>query len=235
MFISIVGFAQDNNRLEGKWILIQFKNVKTGEVEEAVSEYSMFTFRDSANMVMFGVYPSCNGFTGRYVIHDSNKISVKRIMAGTRVSCPLEQEVLKAMDSSSSYRRIDSTLYIYYNSNKEAMVFVSSSSHYQLPENMRVYLIAGIMPRFPGYLNRYIADSIRIPKDSTGEKISGTVYLNFIVEKDGSLSNIKVVRSVCPSLDSEAERLVSGMPKWTPGKQDGVPVRVNTTLPVHFR
>ncbi len=235
MLKTVSGFAQDTNKLNGKWQLIEFKNVKTGEVEEAVSEYCVVNLSDSANIVTFDVYPSCNGFCGRYIIQDSNKIAVGKIVSGTRVSCVLEQEVMKAMDASSSYKRKDSTLYIFYNNNKEAMVFISKNSHYILPENRRVYEIVGTMPRFPGDLSRYFADSIRVPKDTNGEKIRGTVYLTFIVEKDGSLSDIKILRSVCQSLDSEAERVVSGMPRWTPGKQDGVPVRVKTTLPIYFR
>lgn len=61
------------------------------------------------------------------------------------------------------------------------------------------------------------------------------MVLTFIVEKDGSLTNIKVVKSVSPSIDQEAIRSVKSMPKWNPGKQDGMTLRVKYTLPISFK
>jgi heat shock protein HslJ len=128
MSISLLGSAQGNNTLNGKWKLIQIKTIKTDEVLEMVTRYALFSFSDSANIVSFSVSPSCNGFWGKYIIQDSNKIKVKAIMSGTRVSCKLEEETMNAMDSGSSYRRTDSSLYIFYNNNKNAMVFIRENS-----------------------------------------------------------------------------------------------------------
>ena len=67
------------------------------------------------------------------------------------------------------------------------------------------------------------------------EGIQGRVTVSFIVEKDGRVSNVRLLRSVQPSLDKEAIRVVKSMPKWTPGKQNGKPVRVRFNLPVMFK
>ncbi len=65
--------------------------------------------------------------------------------------------------------------------------------------------------------------------------IQGLVNVSFVVEKDGSISGAKVTRGVDPSLDKEALRIIRSMPRWTPGKQDGKPVRVKYTIPVRFK
>lgn len=65
--------------------------------------------------------------------------------------------------------------------------------------------------------------------------ISGKVYIQFVIEKDGSITDVKVARGVDSSLDKEAVRVVKSMPKWTPGKQRGKPVRVAYTLPINFQ
>ena len=65
--------------------------------------------------------------------------------------------------------------------------------------------------------------------------IQGKVFVQFVIEKDGSVSNVKVTRSVDPSLDKEAIRVIQSMPKWTPGKHRQKPVRVSFTVPINFQ
>ena len=65
--------------------------------------------------------------------------------------------------------------------------------------------------------------------------IQGKVFVEFVIEKDGSITNVRVLRSVDPSLDKEAIRVVSSMPKWKPGKQRGKAVRVSYTVPINFK
>jgi protein TonB len=93
-------------------------------------------------------------------------------------------------------------------------------------------------PQYPGgeqALYTYVAQNVTYPPLSAEQNIEGTVVISFVVEKDGSLSNIKVVKSVHPLLDREALRVIGEMPKWKPGKQDGKEVRVQFNLPVNFR
>jgi TonB family protein len=94
------------------------------------------------------------------------------------------------------------------------------------------------MPSFPGgdrKLMEYLSENIRYPEELADACIQGRVIVSFIVEKDGSISNVKVAKSLDPLLDKEAVRVVSGMPKWIPGRQNGVAVRVRYIIPVTFR
>ena len=84
-------------------------------------------------------------------------------------------------------------------------------------------------------LTAYLSNSIKYPAIAEENGIQGRVVCTFVVERDGSITDVKVVRSVDPSLDKEATRVISSMPKWVPGKQDGEPVRVRFTLPVTFK
>jgi periplasmic protein TonB len=95
-----------------------------------------------------------------------------------------------------------------------------------------------VMPEFPGgqvALNKYLANNIRYPEIAKEMGIEGTVYIGFVIETDGSVSNVVVKKSVHPSVDAEAKRVVMQMPKWSPGKQNGKPVRVRMVTPVKFR
>ena len=94
------------------------------------------------------------------------------------------------------------------------------------------------MPQFPGgpsALFEYLSNNLQYPVVAEENGVQGRVIVTFIVEKDGSISNAKVVKAVDPSLDKEAIRLVESMPNWIPGKQNGEPVRVKYTVPVTFR
>ena len=102
------------------------------------------------------------------------------------------------------------------------------------PDSIRVYTKVDTMPQFREDINKYIQDSIRYPQEAKEKKIQGTVYIGLIIEKDGSISNIKVLRSYYPILTNEAIRLVSTMPNWIPGKQKGKTVRVQYIIPIHF-
>ncbi len=100
-----------------------------------------------------------------------------------------------------------------------------------------IVLIPSVMPEFPGGVNAmmmFIANNIEYPKLAREANISGTVFIGFVVEKDGAISNIELVRSIGGGCDEEALRIVQIMPRWNPGKQRGVPVRVRLTLPVKF-
>lgn len=99
-----------------------------------------------------------------------------------------------------------------------------------------VYDTAEVMPSFKeGSVNQWIFQNLKYPAIAAENGIQGRVIVNFIVEKDGSISNVQVLRSVDPSLDREAVRVVRLMPNWNPGKRKGKKVRVRFTLPVTFK
>ncbi len=102
----------------------------------------------------------------------------------------------------------------------------------------RIYVTVEQVAEFPGgqaAMMRWIADQIRYPEEAMQQCISGRVIVKMVIEKDGSVSNPKVVRGVSPELDQEAIRVIESMPKWTPGRMNGEIVRSYYTLPVTFR
>lgn len=104
-------------------------------------------------------------------------------------------------------------------------------------DNM-VFTVVETMPQFPGgdsELIRFIEDKITYPKDAKDEGASGRVVSSFVVTRDGDIRDIQVIRSIFPSLDKEAVRIIKAMPKWEPGTQRGKPVNVKYTVPIHFR
>ncbi len=102
----------------------------------------------------------------------------------------------------------------------------------------KVFDVVEEMPSFPGgtgALMSYLSSNIKYPVVAQENGVQGRVIVSFVVERDGSISDAKVARSVDPSLDREALRVVKSMPKWKPGKQNGQAVRVKYTVPVVFR
>jgi len=105
-------------------------------------------------------------------------------------------------------------------------------------EEAKVFDVVEQMPSFPGgpsALMEYLHDHVKYPVVAQENGVQGRVVVSFIVEKDGSITDVRVVRSVDPSLDREAARVVSSMPRWTPGKQNGSAVRVKYNVPVMFK
>ena len=101
-------------------------------------------------------------------------------------------------------------------------------------EDNQIHFLVQEMPVFPGNLNTWIYNNIRYPEIAKEKKLEGKVYVRFVIEKDGAISNVKVIRGVSPELDNEAKAVIASMPKWEPGKQNGSPVRVSYTVPVYF-
>jgi protein TonB len=81
---------------------------------------------------------------------------------------------------------------------------------------------------------KYLQDNIRYPAIARESGIQGTIYITFVVERDGSITDVKVLRGIGGGCDEEAIRVVQNMPKWTPGKQRGRPVRVQFSMPIRF-
>lgn len=101
-----------------------------------------------------------------------------------------------------------------------------------------VYQIAEEMPEFPGgveALMDYVGRNVKYPEEAKDKEIQGRVFVSFVIEKDGSVNEVKVLRGIGGGCDEEAVRVIKAMPKWTPGKQKGKPVRVNYQIPINFK
>ena len=104
-------------------------------------------------------------------------------------------------------------------------------------KNEEVFDVVEQMPEYPGGMQalfEFMSQNIKYPADAQKQKVEGRVLAKFIVETDGSISNIEVVKQAFPSLDAEAVRVIQAMPKWKPGRQKGQAVRVKFVLPINF-
>ena len=127
---------------------------------------------------------------------------------------------------------------LYSESSKSNEYYIGLHKEAEADNSEKVYDVVEQMPEFSSghtALFEYLSKSIRYPEEARKNSIQGRVIVTFVVEKDGSVSNAHVVKSVDPLLDAEALRIINVMPQWTPGKQGGEPVRVKYTVPVTFR
>lgn len=100
-----------------------------------------------------------------------------------------------------------------------------------------VFIIVEEMPVFPGgdeALRNFVANNVNYPDEAYKKGIAGRVFVCFVIDKDGSVTDAKIARSINPLLDQEALRVVRSMPKWKPGKHKGVAVKVSYTIPINF-
>lgn len=115
---------------------------------------------------------------------------------------------------------------------------VSAQKTVVAKKNQQVFDVVEKMPEYPGgqaALFEYLQKNVKYPADAEKKKVEGRVLVTFVVNTDGSITDIEVMRKTFPSLDAEAVRVISGMPKWKPGEQKGQKVRVKYTVPLTFR
>ena len=104
-------------------------------------------------------------------------------------------------------------------------------------KNQQVFDVVEQMPEYPGGIQalfEYLQQNVKYPEDAKNQKVEGRVIATFVVETDGTINNVEVVKPAFPSLDAEAVRVLSAMPKWKPGMQSGKVVRVKYTVPINF-
>lgn len=143
---------------------------------------------------------------------------------------PLDHAWRLELNKASS----DTTLLFEHNTN---FTDIFPSNDDTVNTSTQVFFIVEDMPEFPGGeqgLRNYIRQCIIYPVYAEINGIQGRVYVTFVIEKDGSVGKVNVARGVDPVLDAEAVRIVKSMPQWTPGYDDGVPVRVSYTVPINF-
>jgi len=126
------------------------------------------------------------------------------------------------------------------NQNQAAETFVAQESKDDEPQiqEQEIFVFVEEQPEFPGgeeALMNYLSSNIHYPEQAKELDIQGTVIIEFVVETNGSVTNVVVKRGIGGGCDEEAVRVVKSMPKWKPGKQRGKPVRVRYTLPVRFQ
>ncbi len=154
-------------------------------------------------------------------------------------AAPVVTEVLNVVDDDVELEQQD--ILTSEDSQQEAQVAVYTPPAVEEEEEeaaQTIFTVVEEMPEFPGgqaELLKYLAKSIKYPVIAQENGVQGRVVCSFVVNRDGSIVDAEVVRGVDPSLDKEALRVITTMPKWKPGKQRGKPVRVKYTVPVTFR
>lgn len=120
---------------------------------------------------------------------------------------------------------------------EETVVEVAPVVEEEEEESAEVFFIVEEMPEFPGgdlALRKYIAKSIKYPVIAQENGIQGKVYVNFVVNEKGKVTQARIARGVDPAIDKEALRVVNTLPQWKPGKQRGKAVKVSYTVPINF-
>ncbi|NDP21638.1 MAG: energy transducer TonB [Paludibacter sp.] len=143
-------------------------------------------------------------------------------------------EEIKIVDNTTETKRVDFTS---ESGNKDIIGYIGNPVPINKTEEVNEvpFVYVEKMPEFPGNVFKFLSENIHYPQNAIDGDIQGKVYCEFVVNRDGSIVDIVVVRSVHPSLDKEAMRVIKLMPKWSPGLQRGKPVRVKYTLPVSFK
>ena len=121
---------------------------------------------------------------------------------------------------------------------EKEQVQVQAEDEDTLENGEQVFRVVEVMPKFPGgdaELLKFIAKNVKYPQESQDKGEQGRVICSFVVTKDGTLTNYKVIRGISPALDQEAVRVLRMMPSWTPGTQKGEPVAVKYTVPITFK
>ncbi|MDD2552698.1 MAG: TonB family protein, partial [Dysgonamonadaceae bacterium] len=148
---------------------------------------------------------------------------------------------------SISVLKNESAISKYGEEGKNGVIEITTKPLYKVKSAIReklgdgpeeIFVVVEDQPQFPGgtqAMMKYLGDNIKYPVEAQKNKIQGRVIVNFVVNKDGSLSDMKVVRGQDPLLDAEAIRVISTMPNWKPGMQRGQAVKVRYTLPIVFK
>lgn len=176
-----------------------------------------------------------------YVVETDGSISSVKVSDSTHIPKPFINEADRVLTTMPKWTpglkngkpvRVENKLAIGFMLNKKVSVSSGSDS----VNSGQVFTLVQQMPKFVGNLNDYLSTNIHYPEAERRMNITGTVYITFVIEKDGSVSGVRVLRGVPggPGLDAEAVRVVSIMPTWIPGTQNGHLVRVQFNLPIHF-
>ena len=139
--------------------------------------------------------------------------------------------IVNARASAQQVKKTDETVYEF--STKDI-----TNIKIKKVDNDSIYQIVEVMPEFPGGTSEmmtYLSGNIKYPEEAKEKGISGRVFLSFVIEKDGAVSNVKVAKGIGKECDDEAVRVVKAMPKWKPGLMKGKPVRVSYMLPIFFK
>jgi protein TonB len=166
------------------------------------------------------------------------RIDPARPKADTYKPSYVAPEIVEKVDSTDTGMLTTSSIDQVKNRPVDTSVVIVNNTDNYIPVEPAPFVSVEEMPKFPGgdaALLKFLAEAIKYPEDAIANGLEGRVTLRFVVSSDGSVKQVEILRGVHPVLDTEAIRVVSTLPKWTPGKQGGKPVPVYFTVPVSFK
>ncbi|WP_321309021.1 TonB family protein [Marinifilum fragile] len=199
------------------------------------------------------VYPKAakeNGIKGRVfvttIITKEGKIGKTRVVRGVDPS--LDKEAIRVIKSMPDWTpgmqngiavNVSYTIPVNFGAGKEKteILKIKKKDGETFINGKKAYTTVDDMPNFPGghlEIQKFLARNTVYPKEAQEKGEQGSVFVSFVIDKEGNVSDSRVVRGVAPSLDKEAMRVVNLMPQWEPGKKDGKPVNVMYTVPINF-
>ena len=230
------------------------KIAETDEVFVVVEEMPEYPGGVDAMMRFLGEtirYPfeaMTNGIQGRvicnFVIEKDGSVSDVQIVRG--IDPHLDDEAIRVIEAMPKWKpgmqkeeivRTRFTLPIVFRLTGDVDDNQKTSDNSSVPTE-DIFVVVEQQPEYPDGVEammKFLGDSVRYPIEAQEKGIQGRVIVNFVVNKDGSITDVNVVRGVDPSIDAEAVRVIESMPKWKPGVQRGQPVNVRYTLPVSFK
>lgn len=160
----------------------------------------------------------------------------QKIQQPPKIKIKVITKIVQVKDDTKLDNSKDDDYWDFMNNDSELDSLYDISANEKNVEDNIVYLawMLNDQPKFNGNIYEYYEKNIVYPKEELENNIEGTVWVDFVIEKDGSISNVTIFRSVSPKLDTEAKRVIENMPKWIPGKQMEKPVRVKFRQPIKF-
>ena len=214
--VSYSTYDNDNNEQdESQEEIVEYEYEEEPSFIEKYWKYGV-----AVAVVLFGIYFCSNWNSSPSSLQSDNVVETQGNQTATASS------VQSSNSSSQQTQNVTS-----YPTANEKLSTVSV-------ESRKVFTVVEQMPSFPGgdaALMSYLANNIHYPTVAAENGVQGRVVVGFVVERDGSITDVRILRGVDPSLDREAMRVVKSMPRWTPGKQNGSAVRVKYQVPVAFR
>jgi TonB family protein len=180
-----------------------------------------------------------------FVVEENGSLTDVKILRG--VSPDIDAEAIRVVSNAPEWRpgvqngrpvRVQYSMAINFKLPASPQPIVTSLSISGQPDSLKIFTMVEHMPEFKGGMEKfydYISQNIRYPAKAIANGISGSVYITFVVERDGSLAFPRISRSVSSEIDAEAIRLIKECPNWTPGTQNGKNARVQYGLFIKFK